>query len=69
MGVVYRFYNNPFYHVTKIAMGFTVWGRNSRNDYRDFPKCFIFKEDKLHLSITFSCKHESSAFDLHYLCN
>ena len=27
------------------------------------------EEDKLHLSRTFSCKHESYAFDLHYLCN
>ena len=68
MGVVYRFYINPFYHVTKIAMGITVCRRISPNDYRDFPKYPIFKEDKLHLNITFSCKHESSAFDLHYLC-
>jgi len=46
MGVVYRFYINPFYHVTKIAMGFTVYRRNSRNDYRDFPKCIIFAHGK-----------------------
>mgnify|MGYP000530257585 FL=1 len=25
-------------------------------------------EDRLHLNITFSCKHESSVFGLHYLC-
>ena len=28
----------------------------------------IFREDKLHLGRTFSCKHESSALNLHYLC-
>jgi len=37
MGVVYRFYINPFYHVTKIAMDFTAYRRISPNDYRDFP--------------------------------
>ena len=31
-------------------------------------KCTIFREDKLHLGITFSCKHESSTLNLHYLC-
>ena len=68
MGVVYRFYINPFHHVTKIAMGFTVYRRNSRNDCREFPKYLIFKEDKRHLNITVSCKHKCSAFDLRYLC-
>ncbi len=33
-----------------------------------FTPFYIYKEDKLYLSRTFSCKHESSAFDLHYLC-
>ena len=33
------------------------------------PFLFFVSEDKPHLSKTFSCKHESSAFDLHYLCN
>lgn len=50
-------------------MGITVCRRISPNDYRDFPKYPIFKEDKLHLNITFSCKHESSVFSLHYLCS
>ena len=35
----------------------------------DTSPFYIYKEDKLYLSRTFSCKHESSAFDLHYLCN
>ena len=34
-----------------------------------FTPFYIYKEDKLYLSRTFSCKHESSTFDLHYLCN
>ena len=33
-----------------------------------FPLFRIFGEDKLHLGITFSCEHESSTFDLYYLC-
>ena len=33
-----------------------------------FPLFRIFGEDKLHLGRTFSCKHENSAINLHYLC-
>lgn len=69
MGVVYRFYINPFYHVTKIAMDFTAYRRISPNDYRDFPILleqkryyFGFQCTKLNLQCKF-ITHETYPFD------